>query len=223
MRNLLLMLIFINVLAFVYQRWVMQPRESVAPDFIAQDLPRLAAVPRASVAEPPAEPGATARPEPAAPAFRCLRVGPFSQEAAALQIREALQKQSIVARQKSEEGQVWVGYWVQTSAMASRPAADRAREALVEGGMPDVYVLPDSEEFRISLGVFRLRNSAERIIRQAEGLGISTRMVERYQPGTNYWLQVRVPGDLQGLPIDLRSDSGTILRTEGIDCPAAGF
>ena len=223
MRNLLLMLVFINVLAFVYQRWVMQPRESVAPDFIAQDLPQLAAVPRASAPEPPAEPDTTVRPESAAPAFRCLRVGPFPQEAAALQIREALQKQSIVARQTSEEGQVWVGYWVQTSALGNRQAADRAREALVNGGMPDVYVLPDSEEFRISLGVFRLRNSAERIIGQAEGLGFSTRMVERYQPGTNYWLQVRVPGDLQGLPIDLRSDSGAILRTEGIDCSAAGF
>jgi hypothetical protein len=225
MRNLLLILIFINILAFVYQRWVIQPKESVAPDFIAQDLPSLAAVPRAAPAGPETEPGPAASPEtvPAPPAFRCLRVGPFPQEAAARQIRDALQQQSIATRQTTEEGQVWVGYWVQTAAQGSRAAADRARDALVKGGMPDVYVLPDSGDFRISLGVFRLRNSAERIIRQAEGLGIATRMVERYQPGTNFWLQVRVPGDAQGLPVDLRSDSGAILRTEGIDCAAAGI
>jgi hypothetical protein len=68
------------------------------------------------------------------------------------------------------------------------------------------------------LGIYRKRASAEQIIRKARRLGFKTLMVDRFQPGTIYWLQVNMAdgGALQ--PGEFQGDSGQILRTETVPC-----
>ena len=88
--------------------------------------------------------------------------------------------------------------------------------------MPDVYILSDSEN-RISLGVFRLRSSADKIVDKARKIGVGTRVIERYQPGKNYWLLVRMPADQLLKPGDLPAVAGQILRTENVECSTAGI
>ena len=228
MRNFFLLILLINLLAFAYQSWIIEPDVAVEPTYLAQDVPELLLVP-AQVDTPPAaeEPaandsGQVVVPENNKQAYRCVRIGPFPRESDADVVRAALQKQEATVRQTAKEGSVWVGYWVQTAGQGSRSAAEKARESLVQGGMPDVYILPDNENYRISLGVFRLRASADQVVRQALKKGFDSRVIERYQPGTNFWLLARIPADRSLQPGDLKSVSGQILRTENLSCEDAG-
>jgi len=228
MRNFFLLILLINLLAFAYQSWIIEPDIMVEPTYLAQDVPELLLVAKpAPAVAAPAEAGASAPDEVAAPAdtgqaYRCLRVGPFPRETDADSVRVALEKQAATVRQVAKEGSVWVGYWVQTAGQGSRSAAEKARESLVKGGMPDVYILRDNENYRISLGVFRLRSSADQVVSQARKMGFDSRVTERYQPGTNFWLLARIPGDRSLQPGDLKSISGQILRTENLSCEDAG-
>ena len=226
MRNFFLLFLLINLLAFAYQSWIIEPDIDVEPTYLAQDVPELVLVPKPAAPAPEA-PGVGAPDQVAAPAdtdqsYRCLRVGPFPRESDADSVRVALEKQAATVRQTAKEGSVWVGYWVQTAGQGSRSAAEKARESLVKGGMPDVYILRDNENYRISLGVFRLRSSADKVVSQARKMGFDSRVTERYQPGTNFWLLARIPGDRALQPGDLTSISGQILRTENVSCEDAG-
>lgn len=219
MRNFLLSVLLLNVLAFAYQRWIIepdQPRDALA---IEQDYPRLQVL---QPSPPPAEaPSAAAAAPPAAPpvaaVFRCLRIGPFASPDRAGEVRTVLAGQSVQVRQYAEQGQVWVGHWVQVVGQGNRAAAEAARDRLIGAGIRDAYIV-SAEPPRISLGVFRARASADRIIETATRLGFETTMAERYQPGTNYWLSARLPGDRRLDSVDLRGDSGQILRTETVPC-----
>ncbi len=120
----------------------------------------------------------------------------------------------------SGEGPIWVGHWVQVVDFKDRDAAEVAREALVRAGLRDAYIVPGADEPKLSLGVFRSADSAASTIRQARALGYTTRMDERYQPGTQYWLTVAMPDGRGFRAGELRSAGGQILRTEAVSCPA---
>jgi hypothetical protein len=234
MRNLFLLILLINLLAFAYQNWIIEPDISVEPTFFAQDVPELMLAPVSRA--PQQKAGAVAVVETGAaisdvaeedegnmlPDYRCMRVGSFRQESDAAAARAILEKREATVRQTAVEGRVWVGYWVQTAGQGSRAAAEKTRQSLIEGGMPDVYILADSDN-RISLGVFRLRSSADKVVQRARKMGLDTRVIERYQPGQNYWLLVRMPADQLLQPGDIPSVAGQILRTENVSCSEAGI
>jgi hypothetical protein len=225
MRNFFLLILLINLLAYAYQSWIIEPDISVEPTYLAQDVPDLllASVPgEIRLAEEGFVDAPKDIPIENKQAYRCMRIGPFPRETDADAVRLALQKQEATVRQTAKEGRVWVGYWVQTAGQGSRSGAEKARNSLIKGGMPDVYILPDNENYRISLGVFRLRASADQVVSQAQKRGFDSRVVERYQPGTNFWLLARIPGDRSLKPGDLKSISGQILRTENMLCEDAG-
>lgn len=228
MRNALLVLLLLNFLAYTYQAWIIEPDEQVDAYFISQDYPGLViaevARPQAQPAPPPpaqSSPAPSPPPEPVV-AARCLRIGPFAREADADSVRAGLEDGGASVRQTAEAGQVWVGHWVQVPDQGSRGAAEQARKALRAAGMADAYVLP-GEGNRISLGVFRLRSSANQVVEQAKRAGYATQVADRFQPGTNFWLQVRIPGNATADLANLRTTSGQILRTETLACDAAGF
>ena len=228
MRNALLILLMLNALIFFYQKWIIEPADPVDALFIEQDVPGLMPAKRLAVAddsdgEAPAEIGADGEDAPSNPGYRCLQIGPFAQVADAEQVRTSLQRREATVRQVTEEGQVWVGHWVQVVDMASRAQAEQSRDVLVQGGMPDAYIVPGADDFRISLGVFRQRSSADNTVRSARLLGFQTRVDDRYQPGTNFWLRVRMPADRNLRPGEFKSDNGQILRTETIQCAGAGI
>ena len=240
MRNAFLMLLLLNILAFVYQAWIIEPDDPVDALYIEQDVPGLVLAERP---EPPAEIAPAAEvesgdeselvvaetPEPpaeqvaSAPAYRCLRVGPFARETDADKVQLNLQRREATVRQSAEVGRVWVGHWAQVADQGSRKKAEEARDALIAKGIADAYILPGDDDQRISLGVYRQRASADRIVKQANGLGLATLVQDRYQPGTNFWLRVRLPADETLKPGEFKSDTGQILRTETIPCEEAGI
>jgi hypothetical protein len=222
MRNGLLVLLLLNFLAYAYQHWILEPDTKVAATYIAQDYPSLMLVDTASdpVAEVILPDVRISNDEDA---YRCLRVGPFPRENDADSVRRALESREASVRQTTKAGQVWMGHWVQVVDQGSRSKAEVTRDALIAAGIKDAYILPGDDDFRISLGVFRLRSSANRVLEQSIELGYDTRMDDRFQPGKNFWLQVRLPGDRPMQPGEFRTDEGQILRTETVSCADAGI
>jgi hypothetical protein len=222
MRNVFLLILLINLLAFAYQRWILEPGDPVEATFVAQDVPELvvAVVPVVQPAAPVDEPVAEVV---SVPEVICMRIGPFATKAGADAVESTLRQRDAVVRQSTEQSRVWIGYWVQTAGQGSRGAAEKVRASLIEGGMPDVYVLSAELEYRISLGVFRLRESADTVVSDARRMGVDTRVIERYQDGENFWLAASIASERPLQPGDLRTDSDQILRTESISCADAGL
>jgi hypothetical protein len=222
MRNFLLVLLLLNILAFLYQRWILTPEIRVDAFHIEQDYPGLTLIRKKSALAVPASAAAEQASQDATGAAvdesRCVRIGPFSREADAATAQAALEKNVASVSRTTEAGQVWVGHWVQVADQGSRASAEQARNVLVTAGMSDAYVLPGDDDNRISLGVFRLRSSARQVMEQATGLGYETTVQDRYQPGVNFWLMVRTTGNQSGQLAEFTADSGQILRTEVISC-----
>jgi len=218
MRNLCLVLLLVNVLAFAYQRWIIQPDNPVAATHIEQDYPRLTAVQLGPRPAPQQERVAISADNGA----KCIKIGPIPQKSAADSLVATLGGRDLQASLEAAEGSIWVGHWVQVVALADRAAAESARERLKAAGLSDAYIVSGGDELKISLGVFKSTPSADQTIRRARDLGFVTRMDERYQPGTQYWLTVVLPDGREFRPGELRSDTGQILRTEAVACPASG-
>ena len=216
MRNTLFVLVLLNFLAFAYQSWILEPDVLVAADYLEQDFPGL------MLSEDPADRVATLKIEPGAEVadvgMSCLRIGPFSREADADAVSRALEPRALRVRQSAEEGRVWAGYWVQVDDQETRAMAENARSALVSAGIKDAYVVAGDTGFRVSLGLYRLRSSANRVVEQATGLGYETRVDDRFQAGTTYWVRVSLAGDRTLQPGEFQTDSGRILRTEDVPC-----
>lgn len=242
MRNALFVLLLLNFLAFGYQHWVLVPDEGVDAFYLEQEVPGLRLLSRpapapadselelldidvaeADVATVSLTGDSNAAPEEPEDSDRCLRIGPFSRIADAAEVRDVLEAREMLVSQVTEEGQVWMGHWVQVVGLSDAKAADKARNTLINGGITDVYVLPDDADNRISLGVFRLRSSANTLVKQAQGLGLKTRVDDRFQPGSNHWLRVRMAGDGSLQAGEFKGDAGQIVRTEDLECPAQGI
>ncbi len=221
MRNAFLLLLLLNILAFAFQSWIIEPDEPVDAMSIDQDVPGLMLA--ESRDELPAEPVVEEPARTGNPGYRCLRLGPFARETDADQVRLSLQKREATVRQTAAAGGVWVGHWVQVADQGSRAKAEAARDKLAANGIPDAYIVPGDSDNRISLGVYRQRASADQTVRRARSLGFATRVDDRYQAGTNFWLRVRLPGDRTLNPGEFKTDTGQIMRTETIACADAGI
>jgi hypothetical protein len=219
MRNALMILLLLNCLAYLYQRWILEPENKLAADYLEQSIPRL------SLAEP-YEVRVADIPVPDLSGndelgYRCLRLGPFPREAEATAALRLYQQSGAKVRKTSEEGQVWTGHWVQVVGQPGRGAAKQVRDNLIAAGIKDAYLLPGDDGYGISLGVFTKRSSANKVMATATQLGYDTRLEDRFQPGNNHWLHVRIPkGGAMQLG-EFRADSGQILRKETVPCSAA--
>ena len=241
MRNIIFVLVLLNFLVFAYQHWVLAPDTEFDAFRLEEEVPGLTLVNPVPAEADPDLPALqvdsavgdvatvnladndSAPVEAQRPADRCLKLGPFSRIADAADVRKSLEDRGMTVSQTTEEGQVWMGHWVQVVDLPSPAAAEEARAVLADGGITDVYVLPNDPSNRISLGVFRLRSSASRLVKQAFEMGLNTRVDDRYQPGSNHWLRVRMAGDSNLKPGEFKGDAGQIVRTETIACPRDGI
>lgn len=176
------------------------------------------------------EPG-DAEPPTAAPAhaelartdtLACTTIGPFPDLSQASQAQAALRGAGFEPRQRLEEGELWVGYWISIPGLSTRDEAEQALRKLTDDGITDVYLMPGSESAQVlSLGVFSDYQRAQRRAAEVQALGLTPRIEDRTRAGTVYWLDV----DLQepGQQIDtaiLQPDRSKILRLELRGCPA---
>jgi cell division septation protein DedD len=147
-----------------------------------------------------------------------MRIGPVAEASAAQRLKARLASEGFDAATVAEEGQIWVGHWVQLESVATREEAEKAVARLTAGGLPDVYILQTSPPFSISLGVFRDQARANKVAAVASSLGFRPQTRDRYRIGTQYWVSVVVPAG-RSLPLQaLGQESGQILRAEQVRC-----
>ena len=214
MKNILLGLILANVLLLAWHRWI-APEEIEVLDTRTTQVPTLILMsgrqkPRAAVPILEDDAPDTRR--------QCLRVGPFVDSEQANAVGYQLAGAGYSVSQTSREGQAWVGHWVQVEDLASRDRAVRILRQLTDGGLSDAYIVESDQVRKISLGVFRDQERAERTAAKAIALGVEATISDRFRPATEYWLEV--VSDRGG--VDLREfqlETSQILRSERVSCP----
>lgn len=225
MRNIILLLLLANVLLLAWKRWVVPP-DAAWPERLASSAqPQLLlANPETGGAEPEniasSEPAAEpAQPPPIAlPEWRCARIGPFAEADTADSIAQQLSGRGFSASRTSQQGDIWVGHWVQLIDLGSEQAAREAVDRLVDAGLLDTYIVQTEPTYDVSLGVFRGSKGADRVRDLALGLGLNPQTTDRFRQGTQHWIMVRF-ADGQALDLqDIQLERRQIIRTEDVSC-----
>ena len=158
---------------------------------------------------------------PVADGSRCVSLGPFQDLAAASQASAALSGAGFESKQRFEQGEFWVGYWVSVQDLPTRAAAEAAIAKLKDAGVSDVYLLPGQAQSNvISLGVYSVLARAERRVDQIRALGFNAIIQDRKRSVSVYWLYFDLKESGQHIdPAVLSSQPGQIVRVETRPCP----
>lgn len=148
----------------------------------------------------------------------CISRGPYQDAAAAEEVVKSLQSAGFTVRQRDEDGEVWVGYWISVSDLPSAAAADEALSRLKAGGIVDAYILPGNTT--LSLGIFSELARAQRRLEEVRRLGLEPKLSERKREGVSHWLDIDLNEPGQVIDPALLQSSGTIVRLETRACPA---
>ncbi|HMN43602.1 MAG TPA: SPOR domain-containing protein [Povalibacter sp.] len=152
----------------------------------------------------------------------CTSVGPFQDLADAAHAQAALKTAGFESRQRLEQGELWIGYWVSVQNFESREAAEAALKSLLDSGVTDVYLMPGSEPASVlSLGVFSDYQRAQRRAEEIRVLGLEPRIDDRKRAGSVYWIDADLQEPGQAIDTSIfQTDPGKITRLELRACPA---
>jgi hypothetical protein len=156
--------------------------------------------------------------------FGCTSVGPFANLSEASQAQAALSAVGFSPRQRLEQGELWVGYWVSVQNLPNRDAAEEALQRLSNAGVTDIYLMPGSEPANVlSLGVFTDFQRAQRRVEEARALGLQPQIDDRKRAGSVYWIDADLKRPGQAIDTSLfQTDPRKILRLELRACPEGG-
>jgi hypothetical protein len=169
---------------------------------------------------PRAEVFAATPPASAAPASRCTSVGPFRELSQAAIAAASLRNAGYQPLQRVGEGDVWIGYWVYLPAIATEQEANELLAKVRAAGIPDSYVIPNSDAGHLlSLGVFSEISGVGRRRDEVRALGFEPQVVDRTRRATVYWVDVAL-AEGQTLDFDALQSPGRIIRLEQRACEA---
>jgi SPOR domain len=212
MKNIFLALLLANLGVLAWQQWV---------DPLPANLPPGPVQPGLHLYQPGTSPAARAtRPSTPIAAGNCVRVGPFASAAGAAELASSMESRGVGVSVSKENGQIWLGNWVQVGGFLTLREAETARQRLQAGGLADVYLMQDASPPVISLGVFRDRAGADRVAGVARRLGFRPAQSDRFRATTEFWIQVK-PAPGQSISAEnLKLPGAQILRTEAAECPS---
>ena len=192
MRLVFFALLFLNLAYFAWAHWIDAPQPAPVNEAIAH-LPQLKLAGELPPAERPAPPHSTQK--TALSDTSCLSIGPFVDLAGSTQAAALLKAKGLDPRERAEQGQVSVSYWVYTGGLTSPADVDRALVTLERNGIEDALVMPASADAgrRLSLGLYSERSRAERRAEAVRQAGLNTEIAERKLPGTLYWVDLTPP------------------------------
>lgn len=214
MRTLALLLILVNVCFLFWSQYIdVQPMPVATPNTETTRAPRLMLARERTSAEQTSN---------AAAQLSCISIGPFTQSNDVNQVQQRLQEASYSVAPRTEQGEIFAGYWVSLPSFAKRTDAEQALQRLRAGGINDAYLLAEETPPVISLGLFNEQSHAERRRDEAAKLGFEPQVQTRTRAGELYWLDVSLkePGQLIDPALLQREQSG-IVRLETRPCPTA--
>lgn len=177
--------------------------------------PRDAAVAEAAPIEASA---VGADPNTASAATRCTSVGPFRELSQAATAAATLRAEGFEPQQRVAEGDIWIGYWVYISSIATEDEANEILAKVRAEGITDSYVIPNSDSGNlVSLGVFSEISGVSRRREQVRALGFEPQVVDRTRRATVYWIDLLLGAD-QTLDFDSLQPPGRIIRLEQRSC-----
>lgn len=150
----------------------------------------------------------------------CVSIGPFkvSDDADTAVLEHGNEGMKAVIR--PEQGQIFVGHWVQIRDVPDEATATRMLETLAAGGLADAYLVRTEDEgLKISLGLFGDVTRAEKIELQAKSLDLPADISRRMRDGTVYFVDIGLPpGKGAGAIVERYGEERVALRDEAT-CP----
>jgi len=220
MKNVLLFLLLVNLLVWGWYSWVdVEPQaefpatareiaqQAAEDELLSGSEVQLPDIDPAAGADVPEEGERVALPgqspiakdadeqlvEAAAPAIRCVELGPVGDKSRADALQRALTAEQIKVEQETRVENVWLGHWVKVTGFATKTQAAASVERLKAGGLNDLYVMQGDSGWEVSLGIFRKKESADRIVAKAKQAGEPVEMVDRTKQKTAHWLTLEGP------------------------------
>jgi len=199
MKNLLLLLVLANVLYFMWSTFtteVPQPGVAVVDE---SDLGPPLQVALRQGGDTIASAGAVlGLGEPsdleAVVGRSCVTIGPFKVSGDADSAALEYGNEGMRTAMRSEQGQIFVGHWVQIRNVADEATAKDMLEKLIAGGLNDAYLVRTEDEgLKISLGLFGDIEGAEKIELQARSLDLPADISPRMREGTVFFVDIGLP------------------------------
>jgi cell division septation protein DedD len=249
-RNLVLLLVLINLGVLAWFNWVVpEPEQATSysgpgitllreldPDapILAASRPQdsqRAAAPGLAAEDPGfaaltssadgAAPAADPGTEPVPPPADCVAIGPFADAAQADAALATVNDAGFQAALRVEQEEIWEGYWVYVGGLPSTERANAVLAELAANGIADAYVIPNSDSgILISLGVFSDITRAGTQAQRAGRFGLAATITERTRTVETRWLELRLSGE-DAQALDLLQEPGRISRLEQRACRTA--
>jgi hypothetical protein len=129
--------------------------------------------------------------------YRCLAIGPFTNQVDLRSTRTALASRTVRSRQRQEQTSESRGWRVFLPAQATRDLALAQARRLEAKGVKDYFVVSAAGEMQnsVALGLFHDPANAKKRRDDVIAAGFPARMSERTEVTPVWWLDVVVPDD----------------------------
>lgn len=150
----------------------------------------------------------------------CVTVGPFKVSGDADSAVLEYGNEGMRTALRPEQGQIFVGHWVQIRNVADEATAKDMLEKLIAGGLNDAYIVRTEDEgLKISLGLFGDIEGAEKIELQARSLDLPADISPRMREGTIFFVDIGLPpGKGAGAIVEKYGEELVALR-DAATCP----
>jgi hypothetical protein len=191
MRNLFLVLVLVNLAFAAWRAWFSGPEYPT--QLISSGAPTIELFASATSSPTSAVDGLPAGADELQ--LACISLGPFPNRVDVQDAETALENSGFAVRQRTADGDVWLGYWVYLDAIETQEVAATMVDQLSNAGISEAYVIADADSGNIvSLGVFSERARAQQRFADAQTLEMSPVIANRSQPGEVFWLDVTANG-----------------------------
>lgn len=225
MKNLLLLLILANILYFMWGMFATEdPQPGVAvveESDLGPPLEVTAGQDNASITSVGAVLGSGEPSDLEAVVGRsCVTVGPFKVSGDADSAVLEYGNEGMKTALRSEQGQIFVGHWVQIRDIPDEATANQMLATLADGGLTDAYLVRTEDEgLKISLGLFGEVSRAEKIELQARSLDLPADISPRMREGTIFFVDIGLPpGKGAGAIVEKYGEDRVAMR-EAATCP----
>jgi hypothetical protein len=221
MRYVIFLLIAMNCAYFSWQIFLggtVKPVERSLPP-LSPDVRRLVTIEESDARQPPSETRkiedlTTTQPPGAVSPPTCQALGPFLAESGLKAFEKRLDRLGLTARPQTRYHREQVGYSVLLPTMGYEEALQIKRR-LEKENITASFIGVDNV---LSLGTFRDKSRAEKILTRAQSLGLDPRLEPGYAKRSTYWLVIQ-GGDNQDEGLAGLTRKYSSLRVESMDCP----
>ncbi|MEJ2255966.1 MAG: SPOR domain-containing protein [Woeseiaceae bacterium] len=150
----------------------------------------------------------------------CVTIGPFRVSGDADTAVLEYANQGMKAAIRTEQGQIFVGHWVQIRNVSDVATANEMLDKLQAGGLSDSYLVSTEDEgLKISLGLFGDKERAEKVELQARSMDLPADITPRMREGTVFFVDIGLPpGKGAGAIVEKYGEDRVALR-DAATCP----